>query len=76
MTTLRLYGGTLQLVTEAVACASGVALPADTVAWVEEFYQGAPDEFRSSMLVDYERGNRVELEQITGALVRGGDTRV
>ncbi len=67
----------LRLVAEAVAVgeASGVGLPADTGAWAEGLYRGFPDEYRPSMLVDYERGNRAELEQITGALVREGQAR-
>jgi 2-dehydropantoate 2-reductase len=66
-----------RLVAEAVAVggASGVGLPADTGAWVEGQYRGFPDTFKPSLLVDYERGKRVELEEITGALVREGKAR-
>jgi 2-dehydropantoate 2-reductase len=67
----------LRLVDEAVVVgeACGVGLPADTAAWTAGQYRGFPDEFRPSMLVDYERGKRAELEQITGALVREGKER-
>ncbi len=56
----------------AVGRASGVALPADA----EETALGVVWRFlyeqKTSMSIDYERGNRVELEQLTGAVVRRG----
>ena len=56
----------------AVGRASGVALPDDA----EETALGVIWQFlyeqKTSMSIDYERGNRVELEQLTGAVVRRG----
>ena len=57
----------------AVGRASGVALPDDA----EETAMGVVWQFlyeqKTSMSIDYERGNRVELEQLTGAVVRRGE---
>lgn len=56
----------------AVGRAGGVALPPDA----EETAMGVVWRFlyeqKTSMSIDYERGNRVELEQLTGAVVRRG----
>ncbi len=56
----------------AVGRAGGVALPDDA----EETAMGVVWKFlyeqKTSMSIDYERGNRVELEQLTGAVVRRG----
>lgn len=63
------------LIAEAVAVgrASGVALPENA----EETAMGVVWQFlyeqKTSMSIDYERGARVELDQLTGAVVRRGD---
>ncbi len=63
-----------QLVEEAVAVAraSGVALPADAEARAMVLLMGCCSEARSSMAIDFEARRRVELEAITGAVVRRG----
>jgi len=57
---------------EAVARAKGVALPEDaaekTIAVLEHFPPGV----KSSMLVDLEQGNRLELPWLSGAVLRLG----
>lgn len=56
----------------AVGRASGVPLPPDA----EETAMGVVYAFlyeqKTSMSIDYERGNRVELEELTGAVIRRG----
>ncbi len=56
----------------AVGMAKGVALPADgverTMAWIDTL----PAKGRASMAVDLERGNRLELPWLSGAVVRLG----
>ena len=66
-----LYGALVREA-EAVARAKGVALPSDaaekTIAVLERF----PPSVKSSMLVDLEQGNRLELPWLSGAVVRLG----
>lgn len=56
-----------------VARARGIAMPDDMVARVMRFADGLPDEMRSSMLGDLERGGRLELPWLSGAVARLGD---
>jgi 2-dehydropantoate 2-reductase len=56
----------------AVARAQGVALPEGILAERVAFAQGLPAEMRSSMLQDLEAGRRLELDWLTGAVVRLG----
>lgn len=62
------------LIAEAIAVgrASGVALPDDAVETAMKVVWQFLHEQKTSMSIDYERGNRVELEQLTGAVVRRG----
>ena len=54
----------------AVARAKGIAVPASTVADVATAYRALPPQTKSSMLEDLERGRRLELPWLSGALVR------
>ena len=54
----------------AVARASGVALPDGTEERVMGIFTSLPETANTSLQVDFESGNRVELEQLTGAVVR------
>ena len=56
----------------AVARAAGVSLPGDVEEKTFETLMAFPPPTKTSMQVDFERGNRVELNQITGAAVRIG----
>jgi 2-dehydropantoate 2-reductase len=56
----------------AVARAQGIALPADLAAERLELARQLPGEMRSSMLHDLEAGRRLELDWLTGAVVRLG----
>ncbi len=56
----------------AVARANGVALADDVVATTMRFSEGLPDEMKSSMLADLERGNRLELPWLSGAVAQLG----
>lgn len=62
------------LIAEAVAVghASGVALTADAVEATVALVMSVPPTLKTSMQHDYERGHRVELEHLTGAVVRRG----
>lgn len=55
-----------------VAAARGVQLPADIVAERLALVQGLPGQMKSSMLHDLEAGRRLELDWLTGAIVRLG----
>ena len=57
----------------AVARAVGVALPADLARERLQFAQTLPPSMRSSMLGDLEAGQRLELDWLTGAVVRFAD---
>lgn len=65
------------LVAEAAAVGrtSGVELPDDVVEATLRFAAGLPDGMKSSMLQDLEAGKRLELEWLTGAIVRLGAER-
>lgn len=58
--------------TVAVGRAAGVELPPDAVDVAVRLIQALPADMRTSMQMDYERRRRVELEEITGAVVRLG----
>ena len=57
---------------EAVARARGIDLPPDILEEQTAFADSRPPEFTSSMYLDLERGNRMELEWLSGAVVRLG----
>jgi 2-dehydropantoate 2-reductase len=56
----------------AVAHAKGIPVPASTVDDVAKAYGGLPPQTKSSMLEDLERGRRIELPWLSGAVVRIG----
>ena len=64
---IMLYG---RLISEAVAVgrASGVAFPADAVETAMALIVSLPAAGKTSMRQDYERGSRVELNELTGAV--------
>jgi len=57
----------------AVAHAQGVAVPPATVDEVAKAYAALPAQTKSSMLEDLERGRRLELPWLSGAVVRIGE---
>lgn len=56
----------------AVAQASGVPVPDDGAEQVEKTYRALPPQAKASMLEDLERGRRLELPWLSGAVVRIG----
>jgi 2-dehydropantoate 2-reductase len=56
----------------AIAHAKGIAVPSSTVEDVAAAYRALPPETKSSMLEDLERGRRLELPWLSGAVVRLG----
>src|SRR4029078_6424527 len=56
----------------AVAQASGVPVPDDGAEQVEKAYKALPPQAKASMLEDLERGRRLELPWLSGAVVRIG----
>jgi 2-dehydropantoate 2-reductase len=58
--------------TVAVGRAAGVDFPLDAVDVAVRLIQALPADMRTSMQLDYERHRRVELEELTGAVVRLG----
>jgi 2-dehydropantoate 2-reductase len=58
----------------AVAEAYGIKLKEKTM---ESYLKSSPDlmSYKTSMLLDYERGKPIELEGITGALIRKAEER-
>jgi 2-dehydropantoate 2-reductase len=56
----------------AVAHAKGIAVPDSTVEEVARAYAALPPQTKSSMLEDLERGRRLELPWLSGAVVRLG----
>src|SRR5262245_24094828 len=58
--------------TVAVGRAAGASLPSDAVEAAVALIQTLPPDMRTSMQLDFERRRRVELEEITGAVVRLG----
>lgn len=63
---------TLIAETVAVGRAAGADLPADAVETAVRLIQALPADMRTSMQLDFERRRRVELEEVTGAVVRLG----
>jgi len=55
---------------EAAGRAEGVALPADMHRKIEKMIAGLPGGMRASMALDLERGNRLELPWLNGAVLR------
>lgn len=55
-----------------VGRAAGAALPAEFEEQIVAFLMGLPADAHSSMQRDFERQHRVELEQLTGTIVRLG----
>jgi 2-dehydropantoate 2-reductase len=58
--------------TIAVGRAAGADLPPDAVETAMRLIEALPADMKTSMQLDYERHRRVELEEITGAVVRLG----
>jgi 2-dehydropantoate 2-reductase len=58
--------------TVAVGRGAGATLPVDAVETAVALIQTLPADMRTSMQLDFERRRRVELEEITGAVVRLG----
>ena len=58
--------------TMAVARAKGVGLPDHVIDDIDRAYRGLPPHMKSSMLEDLERGRRLELPWLSGAVVRIG----
>jgi 2-dehydropantoate 2-reductase len=58
--------------TMAVARAKGVPVPDSVIDDVEQSYRALPPHMKSSMLEDLERGRRLELPWLSGAVVRIG----
>jgi 2-dehydropantoate 2-reductase len=56
----------------AVARAKGVAVPDSVIEDVDRGYRSLPGHMKSSMLEDLERGRRLELPWLSGAIVRLG----
>jgi len=56
----------------AVAQASGVPVPDDGAEQIEKAYKALPPQAKASMLEDLERGRRLELPWLSGAVVRIG----
>lgn len=58
--------------TVAVGRAHGIALSDERTAEIMAFADGLPEEMKSSMLHDLEAGRRLELDWLTGAVLRFG----
>jgi len=73
----RTRGFLLQLMREVVAVgrAHGVALPEDYAEGRLAFADGLPADMTSSMHHDLERGNRLEVEWLSGGVVQLGEAR-
>lgn len=56
----------------ALAKAIGIALPEDIVEWQVQNHRGFPPEMYASMYHDLARGKRLELESLSGFIVRKG----
>jgi len=69
--TRALYLGVLKEV-RAVAEAKGVSLPTDVVERTVAFTEGLHKGMKPSMLHDLERGKRIEVDALTGTVVRVG----
>lgn len=60
--------------TVAVARARGIALPEDLPDQLIKFAEGLPDDMKSSMLGDLERGARLELPWLSGMVAKLGES--
>jgi 2-dehydropantoate 2-reductase len=69
--TARFYRGVMDEIA-AVGRAKGVPLPADTAERAIAFASKLQPEMRSSLAHDLERGNRLEVDALMGAVVRYG----
>jgi 2-dehydropantoate 2-reductase len=69
--TRQLYTAALHEI-DSLARAKGVGLPADAVEGALKLSAGFPPETRPSMLADLEAGRRLELEAMSGTVVRYG----
>ena len=58
--------------TMTVARAKGIAVPDSVIDEVERSYRALPPHMKSSLLEDLERGRRLELPWLSGAVVRIG----
>lgn len=56
----------------AIAQAKGIAVSADDVGRIMSFLGNMPPQGRASMAIDLDRGNRLELPWLSGAVVRFG----
>jgi 2-dehydropantoate 2-reductase len=56
----------------AVAQAKGIPLDSSVVEMIKRMINGAPPHLKPSMLVDLERGRRIEIEALNGAMSRMG----
>lgn len=56
----------------AVARASGVPIPRDLTKRIEAYVTSIPPTTRSSLLIDLSQGKRIEVESLTGSVVRRG----
>jgi 2-dehydropantoate 2-reductase len=59
---------------EAVARAEGVPVAADVVERIIPYIDAIPGSMRSSLLIDLQRGKRIEVEALQGTVVRRGAT--
>jgi len=57
---------------EAVARASGIAVPTDLARRLEQYAATIPPTTRSSLLIDLSQGKRIEVESLAGSVVRRG----
>src|SRR5262249_17854944 len=57
----------------AVARAKGIAVPSTTAEGVAQAFANLPPQTKTSMLEDLERGRRLELPWLSGAVVRIGE---
>ena len=57
----------------AIAKANGIDLGDDYLAKQRDFVDTVPPETKSSMQMDLERGRRLELDWMSGAVARAGD---
>lgn len=57
---------------EAVARASGVTVTTNRRQMIATYIDGIPPDTRSSMLIDLSQGKRIEVETLTGSVVRRG----
>ncbi|MCZ6645404.1 MAG: 2-dehydropantoate 2-reductase [SAR324 cluster bacterium] len=69
--TLKLLTGCM-LEIDAVARKKGVELPENIIAETFKIYDGLPPGGKPSMVLDLERGNRLELDALNGTVVRMG----